>query len=141
MKKLKVLIIVLVLMLSAASVTYAAVVPQPEIEPHYVGAAAVLQIFEIESDGTAAVKAVLIPKTESMVDRVTVTITVKNDMGVTVHNENYNARWSTTSKEYVVEDEFDLSNRGIYICTITYKPYLDNHLLETIVADPIMKAY
>ena len=142
MKKLFSTMVVLIMVLSSVSVCFAAVVPPEEVvSPDYVGVSLYFCEFEIDEDGVASFEARVKPKTESMVDRVTVSVTVKNSIGSVVFSQSYNAAWSSAFQMYIAEDSFEVPARGIYTCNITLKPYLDNHLLETITADPIMRGY
>ena len=134
MKKAMIVICVLVLVLSSFSVGFAAEVDKVTEEEtmRYVGTHAHIDTLTISSSGYATMLAELIPKTSSSIDEVVVTIKLKSPSGSYVYNKTLDATWSQTYFEYQVDAYKQLTTRGKYTMSVTYKCYKDGSLLETI---------
>lgn len=98
----------------------------------YVGTYMHMETLQISSSGKATMKARLEPKTEDSIDEVVVTIKLKNPNGIVLHNETYDATWSSVAFQYQVTDSESVATRGKYTMSVTYKCYKDGSLLETI---------
>ncbi len=134
MKKVMIVICVLVLVLSSFSVGFAAEVDKVTEEEalRYVGTHAHIETLTISSSGYATMLAELIPKTSSSIDEVVVTIKLKSPSGTYVYNKSHDASWSQTYFEYQVSKGKQLSSKGLYTMSVTYKCYKDGSLIETI---------
>jgi len=103
-----------------------------KISPRFIGTFMHLEKLSIDSKGYASTAAILEPKTETSIDEVKVTITLKKIDGTLIRKKTYDATWSQTYFQFQVSDGKQLVDKGSYYIDVTYKCYKDGKLLETI---------
>lgn len=138
------LVLVLAMFLLSSMACFAAVPTErddSEIEPMYVATHSQSATFKISSKGLATMNVSLIPFTKTSLDRVNVTLNIKNSSGASVYNKSYDTSWSSISASFKLTKEYRLSKSGTYEFQATYKCYKNGSLIETIKSNSILKSY
>ena len=134
MRKAIITVCILTLILSSFSMSFAATADEAtEVEQlRFVGTLSHSEGLSISSSGKASMLATLIPKSETSIDEVEVTIKLKHTDGTTVLNKTYDAEWSDTYFQFRVYDSKNLTKTGLYTMSVTYKCYKNGSLIETL---------
>ena len=134
MRKAIITVCILTLILSSFSMSFAANADEArEVgQLRYVGTHSHVETLSINSSGNASMLAALMPKSESSIDEVEVTIKLKHTDGTTVLNKTYDAEWSDTYFQFRVSDSKNLTKTGLYTMSVTYKCYKNGSLIETL---------
>lgn len=144
MKKVVMTILILAMFLLSSMVCFAAAPTERDdsiVEPMYVATKSQTAIFTISSKGMATMNVSLIPFTKTSLDRVNVTLNIKNSSGTSVYNKSYDTSWSSISASFKLTKEYQLSKSGTYEFQATYKCYKNGSLIETIKSNSILKSY
>ncbi len=144
MKKIIMLVLVLAMFLLSSMACFAAVPTErddSEIEPMYVATQSQSATFTISSKGLATMDVSLAPLSSTTIDKVNVTLSIKNSSGKSVFNKSYDMTWSSISMRFKLSKEYQLSQNGTYEFQATYKCYKNNSLIETIKSSSILKSY
>ncbi len=133
-------IVLLVIVIFSAN-AFAAVKPTETAELNYICVKEYGTKFTIDSDGTATMRGILLPKTSTAVDEVKVTFTIDKLSGTNVYNKTWNASWNSVFEEYKAEKNYKLPSKGTYILSTKFKCYKNGKLVETISGGNISKSY
>ena len=133
-------IILLVIVIFSVS-AFAAVKPTETAELNYICVKEYGTKFIIDSDGTATMRGILLPKTSTAVDEVKVTFTIDKSSGSNVYNKTWNASWDRSFEEYKAEKDYKLPSKGTYILSTKFKCYKNGKLIETVNGNDITKTY
>lgn len=112
-----------------------------EVKPYYVVIFNTNETFDINNLGVASMTASLVPKKTKEINGVKVTFVIENSKGERIFNKTCKATWNSLFKEYNVENNYQLQNKGTYRFRATYKCYNGSVLVETITTDYILDVY
>ncbi len=112
-----------------------------EIQPRYVATQSTIENFSINSSGESSMTTILVPMDKSKIDKVKVTLNIKNSSGNSVYSNTYDATWSNLVSGYRLVKTYKLSSKGTYRFNAVYKCYKNNSLVETITTDYIVDSY
>lgn len=137
-EKIVMTILIFAMFLLSSMVCFAAVPTERDdsiVEPMYVATQSQIAIFTISSKGLATMNVSLIPFTKNSLDRVNVTLNIKNSSGTSVYNKSYDTSWSSISASFKLTKEYQLSKSETYEFQATYKCYKNGSLIETIKSE------
>lgn len=144
MKKMVMTVFTVVMILLSSMNCFAAIPTERDdsvVEPMYVATQSQTAMFTISSKGLATMNVSLMPFNKSTLDKVNVTLNIKNSSGTSVYNKSYDMTWSNIYGSFKLTKEYQLSKSGTYEFQATYKCYKNNSLVETIKSTKILKSY
>ncbi|MCI9639189.1 MAG: hypothetical protein HFE72_03515 [Emergencia sp.] len=144
MKKVVMVMLIFVIFLLSSMACFAADPTEREdstVEPMYVATQSHSETFTISSNGLAKMDVALAPFSSTILDRVNVTLSIKNSSGTSIYNKSYDMTWSSIYARFKLTKECQLSKSGTYEFQATYKCYKNNSLIETIKSSKILKSY
>lgn len=128
MKRMISMLMVLMLVVSAVSMCYAAT-------PRFVSLTSYSTNFSIDGTGQATYAVSADPKDDSVLDKVTATIKITNASGSCVYNQTKTLTYSVVTGCFTGGGIYKLSSRGQYRMQVTFKCYDGTTLLESVSAD------
>ena len=141
MKKLFVVILTIVLILSSVGICYGAV-GDNMISPYFVSVNYYLTQFNISSSGNATYAYDVVPRSYLNLNRVVATVKIINsDTGAVAYNKTKELDFDAMQYAFMDSGTYDLDTRGTYELRIMLKCYKDNTLLETINTTPDVAAF
>ena len=115
---------------------------ESEIRPLYVETATYFVDFNIDANGNAEIKGTLEPLKSSATDKVCAVVKITNVMTrKVVYNQTIKMTYSKPKKNYILDESYQLIEKGKYQMDLTYKCYTGNMLLESIQTEPKVKTY
>ncbi|MGC2872595.1 hypothetical protein ACDL92_04780 [Ihubacter sp. mB4P-1] len=141
MRRIISLLLVLILVLSTATLCYGQTSPVNPIEPAYVGTAMHVESFKI-NDGVSTSVAYILPKTKTSFDKVTINIKIaKATTGVVYYDKTFTTYYDSIRGWFHVSKDYTLPSKGTYSMDATYKCYKDGKLIETIKGATKISSY
>ena len=143
MKKIIFVTLILSIIFLSTANCFAAIFSEnyTDSSPYYVGTRSHEEVFIISNSGQATMDVMLKPLNSSAIDKVMITLTIKNSSGTTVYNKSYDSAWSNVDGAYCVIKNYQLESAGRYTFQATYKCYKKNTLIETIKSEVISKSF
>lgn len=141
MRRIISLFLVLILVLSTATLCYGQTSPVNPIEPAYVGTGMHSESFTING-GVSTSTAYLMPKRSDSFDKVTINIKItKATTDIVYYNKTFTTYYDSVRDWFRVSKDYTLPSKGTYRMDSTYKCYKDGKLIETIKGATIVKGY
>lgn len=134
------LLLIFVLVIASSSVGFGEVITEPVgVSPRYVSAGEVSCDMAPGLGMKLNMFAGLEPKNDSSVDEVRITLKVINfATGGVVYNKTFDAEYNYLTDYYEVRETYTAPTTGNYYMRVTYKPYKDGVLLETITQSSVV---
>ncbi|MBR4860949.1 MAG: hypothetical protein IKU09_01950 [Firmicutes bacterium] len=134
MKKMISIVMLLTMVFMSVNVCYAAV-ETGTASPRYVSVAYYNNTFDIQDSGMACYELTISPNPQILPDKVTATVKIVNaDTERSVYTKTQTMSYSSITRKFTAADSKQLTARGEYEMSVTYKCYNGSTLLETITA-------
>ncbi|MBQ6900298.1 MAG: hypothetical protein IJN72_05605 [Firmicutes bacterium] len=141
MRKLMVLSLMIIMVLSSASFGYGQVI-NDSIAPCFVSVLYYSNSFDIDENGNATFSLMVYPLNRDLPDQVKATVKIINkSTGAVSYNQTLNLPYVYLYDQFRISDSHTLTQSGIYEFQVTYKCYGDGVLLETITANPQLDSF
>lgn len=140
MKRIVCLLLIVCLVGAASSIGFGQLIPGTgEISPNFVSAGNVKTSITPTLGMKLNLYAGLMPKNDNSADQVRITLKVMNFVtGSVIHNETYTAEYNYLTAYYEAKDTCNVTIPGNYYMQVTYKPYKNGVLQETITQNSTM---
>ncbi|MBE6030329.1 MAG: hypothetical protein E7225_01845 [Clostridiales bacterium] len=126
-KRIFVLSLILIMLLSTSMICAA---EHEEVEPLYIGTTSAIINLNI-SNGDATMTANLIPVSDSVFDRVNITIELYKG-NTSVYKGSFNTYYDDIAGKFKKTVTEELDSKGSYYAKATFKCYKSGTLIETI---------
>lgn len=120
---------------------FAATRVEDTVSPQYEVASGCATTMDISSSGMVTMGGALTPKNGTSIDKVDVTLILRDGNGGVKYNQKHTAVWNSAFKRYEISKKYQLSKKGFYTLQARYDVYMNGSLVETIYADQITKLY
>ena len=141
MKKVIVLFVVMIMVVSTSAISYGNVNENSVVSPHYNSVLYYTQSFTIDDEGIVNYSISVYPFNIDPPDRVTATINISGPDGETIFNGTRNLSYNAVANLFLASDSHDVRKKGTYTMSVTFKCYSGNTLIETISALPKIAVY
>ena len=112
------------------------------IRPLYGETATYFADFDIDSNGNMEIRGTLESLKLAATSQVCAVVKITNVItGEVVYNKTITMTYSKTQKRYVLDESYQLPEKGTHRMNLTYKCYAGNTLLESIQVPTQLKAY
>ncbi|MEY8368633.1 hypothetical protein AALA24_07640 [Anaerovoracaceae bacterium 42-11] len=141
MKKMMRIIMVSLLVFLVTSNCFAATRVEETVSPQYEVVSGCATTMDISGGGMVTMEGTLTPKRGMAIDKVEVTLILRDSNGSLKYNQKHTAVWSSVFACYETSKKYQLSKRGTYTLQARYDVYKKGSLVETIYANQITKSY
>ncbi len=141
MKKMMRIFMAGLLVFLVTSNCFAATHVEDTESPQYEVTSGCITTMDISSGGMVTMEGTLTPKKGMSIDKVEVTLILRDGNGGVKYNQKHTAVWSSVFGCYETSKEYQLSKKGSYTLQARYDVYKNRSLVETIYGKQVTKTY